>query len=242
MMQSQTKTIIIDSGTAFTKAGLSSCDTLTPRIIIQSSLEKKHQKNVTASNAHSRFIHNQDPFLESPFENGIITNWDVMQSLWQHTFDKLNIIPYGYNVVLTEKYFNLASNRSKTMEIMFEKFSLSSLYIGLQSIFSLYASGRTTGLVLNCGNEMTYCVAMNRGFVLSDRNSIQNVSFGGKDLTKYIDGLFSERGYTFTTRAEKKIVADVKEKLCYVAKDFEKEVEDAWHAVCLICLLLVLLF
>ena len=145
-----------------------------------------------------------------------------MERVWHHTFfNELRTAPDEHPVLLTEAPLNPKQNREKMTQIMFETFEVPALYVAVQAVLSLYSSGRTTGMVFDSGDRVTHIVPISEGHVLP--HATHRINIAGWNITNHLESLLKERGYSLTNSAEREIVRDVKEKLCYVAIDFNEE-------------------
>lgn len=162
--------------------------------------------------------------LSYPIHHGIVTCWEGIESVWEHTFEqKLQVSIEEHPVLLTEAPLNPKINREKMVEIMFEGFNIPATYIAIQAVLSLYASGRTTGIVVDSGEGVTHVVPIYEGYALP--HAIHRLDLAGKDITDYLTKILAEDGYIFTSTAEKEIARDIKEQISYVAMNFEEELE-----------------
>jgi len=108
-------------------------------------------------------------------------------------------------------------------EIMFESLKTPAMNSTIKEELSLYSSGRTTGIMIDSGEDSTNTVPIYEGNAI--KNSVSQLNFGGKQITEYLLNTLNEKGFEFKTYAEREIVRDIKEKICYISLDFEDEIK-----------------
>jgi len=220
--------LVVDVGSGVVKAGFAGDDS--PRTLFPSVVGRpRHRGVLIGMGQKDSYVGVQAQSkrkiltLKYPLEHGIVTNWEDMEKIWHHTFfNELRVSPEVHPVLLTEAPLTPKENREKTTQIMFETFKVPRLFIEVAAVLSLYASGRTRGIVVDIGDGVCHTVPIYEGYTLPQATS--RLDFAGRELSNFMVKLLTERGGSFVTGARRDIVRDIKEKIGYVVLDYNAEI------------------
>ncbi|KAK6530780.1 Actin-like protein [Arthrobotrys megalospora] len=223
--------VVIDNGSGTIKAGFAGEDT--PKCFFNSFVGRpKHPRVLAGALEGDVFIGSRAQDLRGllkikyPLEHGIVTDWDDMERIWQYVYsDELKTLSEEHPVLLTEAPLNPRANRDMAAQIFFETFNVPALFTSVQAVLSLYASGRTTGIVLDSGDGVSHAVPVYEGFAVP--SAVRRIDVAGRDVTEHLQTLLRKSGAVFHTSAEKEVVRQIKEKASYIALDPKKE-EKEW--------------
>lgn len=223
--------VVIDNGSGTIKAGFAGEDV--PKTHFSSFVGRpKHPRVLAGSIEGDTFIGPRAQELRGllkikyPLEHGIVTDWEDMERIWQYVYtEELKTLSEEHPVLLTEAPLNPRTNRETAAQIFFETFNVPALFTSIQAVLSLYASGRTTGIVLDAGDGVSHAVPVYEGFAMP--SAIRRIDVAGRDVTEHLQMLLRKSGAVFHTSAEKEVVRLIKEKTAYIAMDPKKE-EKEW--------------
>nr|XP_055042001.1 uncharacterized protein LOC129429380 isoform X5 [Misgurnus anguillicaudatus] len=218
--------IVLDTGSGLMKAGFADQDL--PSSVFPTIIGHPKYEEVMSGGVNRELYVGHDAqhmrgvlTLKHPIKNGIVNNWDEMEMIWHHAFQQLAVDPQDHPVLLTEAARNPVENRQRMIEVMFEVFNVPLTFVAMQAVLALYASGRTTGVVLDSGDGVSHCVPVFDGYCLP--HAVQRFNLAGADVTSQLQKLLLDQGVRMQTSAELEIVREMKEKCCYVALDYESE-------------------
>lgn len=220
--------MVVDNGSCTCKAGFGG--ERIPQVIQQTLVGYPRHEKAMLSDGHKEYYVGSELGakrgmlkLNYPIEYGIITSWGDMEKIWRHTFfNDLKINIEEHPVLMTEAPLNPKANRERMAQVMFDDFGVPALYIAAQAVLAVYSmSGSRTGVVVDSGEGVTYTVPVYEGYAI--HHGILRVDLAGRALTRHLVKMLGERGYGLNMTAQHEVIRDLKEKLCYVAYNFDEE-------------------
>ncbi|XP_043968130.1 actin-like [Gambusia affinis] len=223
-MDEEIVSVVIDNGSGVCKAGMAGEET--PRVfpsIVGCHKDKDAVRSCMGTEAQGR---RGVLALKYITDQNFVTDWEELGNLWVHAYStELQVDPGEHPLLLSVAAGTPKPCREKMTQILFEALDVPALFLANQSVLSLYASGRTTGLVVESGDGVSHTVPVYEDYCLPHAFCCTSVS--GRGLTENLIRILMDKGHYFTTSAERDIIRDMKEKLCYVALDFEQEMKTA---------------
>jgi actin beta/gamma 1 len=162
-------------------------------------------------------------------EHRRMQNFDDLSRFWDYLLrQQLRLNPEEHPVLMTEPLENPRENRERALQIMMETHQVPAYYSTYPEILSLYASGITTGMVIDSGDTLTHILPIFECFAMTHVQS--KLEVGGRQLNVYLRKLLNEANPGLVEHPlVDKDLTDIKEKWCYVAGDFDIEFQKVEH-------------
>lgn len=140
-------------------------------------------------------------FMEviSPFKDGVVVDWDIVDNIWDHAFRKCLLIdPKEHPMLLAEPSSNSPQQRERAAELMFESYKVPALFLAKNAVLTSFASGRATSLVVDSGGGSTTVAAVHDGYVL--QKAVVTSPIGGEFLTECMMKSLESKGIVMKPR------------------------------------------
>lgn len=220
--------VVIDNGSGRLKAGYAGGDR--PTVLFDSICGRvKHERVMPGGALEGCDVligdacrkHRGALKLSRPMEAGRVTDWADAERVWAHAYSALEASYDGHPLLMTEAPLNPDTNREKCAEVLFEHLGVPALHMAPQATLSLYAAGKTTGLVLDIGDGVAQCVPVYEG--LAVRSAVVRSEVAGRAISRRLELLLRRAGFHAQTSAEKEVVREIKERCCYVSSDASRD-------------------
>jgi actin len=238
------ESLVFDHGSFSIKAGFAGEDI--PRAVFPAVMGRPKKKSLLGMGDKEVYIGDEALSkrgilnMTKPIQHGIISNWDDIEKLWHHTFyNELRASPEQQPLLLTEpplydaqppQYnFNAPTlsttqYRKKSIELMFETFSVPMIHIANQQALSLMSLGKTTGVIVDVGDQVTSVVPIYEGCVI--QHCVTRSELAGSDISALLKKKLSERDIILSDD----VIQDIKEKHCYVdPRDYRNQNRDVLY-------------
>ncbi|KAM4874800.1 actin-like protein 9 [Thomomys bottae] len=219
--------VVIDTGSSTCKVGFAGHPKPTYTVATIMGCQPKKQ-STTGQTELETFIGevarlNPELRLVQPIRSGIVVDWEAAELIWRHVLEHdLQVSPKDHPLLFSDPPFSPATNREKLVEVAFESLQSPRMYVASQSVLSVYAHGKISGLVVDTGHGVSYTVPVFQGYNLP--NAIERLDLAGNHLTAFLAEMLLGSGFHLRQQ-DLDTVENIKHQYCYVASDFKKQRE-----------------
>ena len=161
--------------------------------------------------------------LYYPINKGIIQDWLSFEKIIDYIFYNLRVDPSLVNVLFAVHPLFPYSDLKKLFELFLENYQCRAFYPVLDSMLTLYAGGFQTGLVVEIGDSLTRLTPIYQGYKLD--HAIKHIDIGGRTLTRFMEKILGERGFSADSSIRRELVRALKEKACFVSLDYKEDLK-----------------
>ena len=158
-----------------------------------------------------------------PINKGVIQDWLSFEKIIDYIFYNLRVDPSLVNVLFAVHPLFPYKDLKKLFELFLEKYQCNAFYPVLDSMLTLYAGGFQTGLVIEIGDSLTRLVPIYQGYKLD--HAIRILEIGGRTLTRFMEKILGERGFSADSSIRRELVRALKEKACFVSLDYKEDLK-----------------
>jgi actin-related protein len=217
--------IVIDIGNAVTKIGFSGEDL--PAYVLPSiygeykyDMDKKNEYTVEMKSylygyeaIDPNIKDNYNVKFLKPGDHKNLIDYEFFDFLKEILENKLNLLPSDYKVMLNISPIKNPENIIRLGKILFDDMNFKAFALINSASLSLFSTGRTSGLIVECGEARSYTVPIYEGFPLY--HALNKNRIGGRDLTKVISDGIIEAGLNVSPD-DLYNLRMIKEKMCSV--------------------------
>lgn len=160
-----------------------------------------------------------------PIEKGIIQDWGYFEKIIDYIFYNLRVDPSLVNILFATHPLFPRKDLEKLFELFLEHYQCMAFYPVLDSMLTLYSGGFQTGLIIEIGDSITRIVPIYEGYKLE--HAIKYLEIGGRTLTRYMEKILGETGYSADSSIRRELVRALKEKACFVSLDYKEDLKRA---------------
>jgi actin-related protein len=161
-----------------------------------------------------------------PVQRGKVVDWDKFETLMHYLlYNQIEVVPEEMSVLVTEPPLSSKENRATLSEMLFEKFNVEKCHMANSSMLGLFAYGKTSGIVVDSGFNITTTVPVYEGFPL--QYSSLKINLGGEDLSlKLLELIKNKLDSSYKLIKGRLLADDIKEKIGYISMNNEEEEQE----------------